>query len=940
MFESDEASEAEPRLAARTASMRLEAAIDEVRSKFGRFLIAATGIDEFEDRWHLSKNDIRASVEPMVFPNTGTMRRIQNAMKSDWKLAHPYKLAIDHDDAGFGSMPEGDGPPKNLHLDKTYHPSSGNLIPSPDFEGWKNSVDQGGPEKVEANDFTPGGDSGSDKHARRRQAIFQTFPNEDAYQRSIEDHQDAERARNAPPQDPIKFSDEDVAYLKGLGQTPAQGGGAFPDWESYHNHHGASRKIDVEAAKMVADIYTDFAQSNGLRVASLDTLDHYASTGIAEADYRMLESMILRTAEACEDDDEKEESDESDSESDSSDSESDSEAPKASESDDDDDSDSEDEEYDFGGSDDSEGDSDSDDDSDDEEYDFGGGDDSGGEDQGGGQSYTVPDQAPELDPQMLNEIPHDNPQGAAPVPPNVIDSLLGLPEGTIEQLLLEEVEQGQGGAPEQGGGDPGFGGDQGGFGGPDQGAPQGGGDDFLGGGGDDAEQEPPRVARRRQAKDYGRKCSECKSNNTDYSSSTNDYDCYDCGATFKPYSNPKKSPEKESRLRQAIKDTRGRDQSRGWAIDQLDDPSAKDLSDEELQNRLHEDMGKDPEYWNEKESRRRTALEEGETPTLGPLQGPMDLGYGDADFPESLRPQSEDDLDMPMVDKLTQQYHDDPFRKHGPELDPAAGHAGFGEFSHFGPDSWDYDAINRMTDARQEHERGRTSRRSARQFWAAPDESEGDLMGRQQRQQRDAIDTKFGPAPQAKPNIQELYARAQGGDREAYSTLKGLYQQRGWTAARRFWAADGDQEPQEDPSGGEQPPQGDPSQGGGDPAAMGGGQPMMPPPGSQSVAPPAPAQPLENQPAEDALLDTANQIINRDDGAGAAPPGAARVGGRRQRHQPARRAAAARPQRVLGRGRGRRARGHRDAGASRVRRGVDGRAHAGVRRAAGHPPHS
>jgi hypothetical protein len=50
--------------------------------------------------------------------------------------------------------------------------------------------------------------------------------------------------------------------------------------------------------------------------------------------------------------------------------------------------------------------------------------------------------------------------------------------------------------------------------------------------------------------------------------------------------------------------------------------------------------------------------------------------------------------------------------------------------------------------------------------------------------------------------------------------------------------------------------------GGGDPNAMGGmQQPMLPPPGSQAVAPPAPAMPLENQPAEDALLDTANQAI-------------------------------------------------------------------------------
>jgi hypothetical protein len=254
----------------------------------------------------------------------------------------------------------------------------------------------------------------------------------------------------------------------------------------------------------------------------------------------LLAGLIVRQAEAeCDDDED-----------------ADSEAPSESESDDSDSDDDEGDDYDFGGESASEGEeSDSDDDDDDdeesdedgdgdhddddhhtedddEEYDFGGDD----EEQGGGEQYTVPEQAPELSPEMMGEIPQGDTDGSAPVPPEVIDSLLGLPEGTIEQLLLEEVEQGAQG------GDPGMSGPPM----PEQGAPQGGGDDFFGeGGGDNT--EPPRVARRRQAKDYGRKCSECKSNNTDYSSSTNDYDCYDCGATFKPYSNPKKSPEKESR---------------------------------------------------------------------------------------------------------------------------------------------------------------------------------------------------------------------------------------------------------------------------------------------------------------------------------------------------------------------------------------------------------
>lgn len=454
MFESDEAAANEPRLAAKTAARHLEAAIDTVRAQFGRFLLGATGIDEFGDRWHYSKHDIRATVEPYVFPNTGTMRRIQNAMKADWKLAHPYKLAEDRD-APFQD------------IDETYHPSSGNLIPEGNFESYKDSVDQGGPEKVESNDFTPGGDSG--KHARRRTAgefyedDFDPTSPIDQGLRAYDEHQ-AEHGDMyyGPGKSGPKFSEE---YLR---RHPER----FP--------HG----IGVEAARLVAEIYTDFARSNGLRVASMNSLNAYASTGIADADYRILANLI-RIAE----EEKAEEADSDDSEGDDT------------------------EDYDFGGESDAEdedeaseddeadedGDGDHDDDDhhteedSDEEYDFGG--DEGGDEQGGGEQYTVPEQAPELSPEMMGEIPQDDPGGSAPVPPEVIDSLLGLPEGTIEQLLLEEVEQAA-----QGGGEEGLSGapmpPQGD---PAQGAPQGGGDDFFGGGGDDAEQEPPRVARRRTA---------------------------------------------------------------------------------------------------------------------------------------------------------------------------------------------------------------------------------------------------------------------------------------------------------------------------------------------------------------------------------------------------------------------------------------------------------
>ena len=479
IFESDEAAQDRPQAQARTAARHLDAAINEVRKGFGRFLLGATGIDEFEDRWHLSKHDIRSSVEPYVFPNTGTMRRIQNAMKADWKLAHPYKLALEDGetptggslegpmDLGFGDLPEGVRPESEDDLDMP-------MVDKITQQYHDDPFRKQGPELDPA-----AGHAGFGEFSRFGPDSWDY----DAINRMTDARQEHERNRTstrhyAEDRD-APFQDLDETYHPSSGNLVPDGN--FQAYEDSVDQGGPEKvqnaftpggdsgsgrqaSVDVEAARLVADIYTDFAQSNGLRVASMRSLDAYASTGIADADYRILASLI-RIAEE--------------------------EAEEAEESD-------EDEAPDFGGEEPDESDEDEDDSDDDadgdEDYGFGDDEDEeGGEE--GGQTYTVPEQAPELDPQLLNEIPHDDPQGSAPVPPEVIDSLLGLPEGTIEQLLLEEVEQGQGGGdgfggPPQGGPPPG---------GPEQGgAPQGGGEDFFGGGGDDTEQEPPRVARRRR----------------------------------------------------------------------------------------------------------------------------------------------------------------------------------------------------------------------------------------------------------------------------------------------------------------------------------------------------------------------------------------------------------------------------------------------------------
>ena len=834
MFESDEAAQAKPQVQARLAARKMDAAIDTVRAKFGRFLLGATGIDEFGDRWHYSKHDIRAAVEPYVFPNTGTMRRLQNAMKADWKLAHPYKVALSHDEAGYGQMAT-DNTRRNQDLDETYHPSSGNLVPKGDFEGWKNSVDQGGPEKVESHAFTPGGDSG--RSARRRQAgegnMFSPGPGQsDALGLGMSmSGQESTPAFNPGPMAPglasgpqpvggLGWDGPGTGGVVDMNSEPAAGSispePGLPTYQSRsarrrqageheidnggsdmvnpytglsggpHNvnpgqHDGdpttrsweplqplGSRKIaDVEAARLVADIYTDFARSNGMRVASLDTLDRYASTGIHDADYRLLHTLIVRQAaedcdEACDDED------------------TESEAPSESESDESDSGEDEGEDYNFGGESASEGDDESDEDGDgdhddddhhtedgdDEDYDFGG--DDGGE-QGGGQQYTVPEQAPQLSPEMMSEIPQGDTDGSAPVPPNVIDSLLGLPEGTIEQLLLEEVEQGQGG------GDPGMSGAP---------MPQGGGDDFFGGGGGD-NTEPPRVARRR------RQASSIADLARHYKMQPHELQAY---ADMNHHDqNAPLHPEDEEFLHDLLsKSNNGVYEGR-----------RRQAGGNPFASPGHGDAPYDA--WNDK------------------VINPFDSTASGAEYGRQKEHNRQKDQDRYYMSPANEETGS----KWGKEPNPFAGGPGEKPRNPF------------------EARRLRVAKDYGRKCSECKSNNTDYSSGTNDYDCYDCGAT-FKPYSNSKKSP------------EKESRLR---------QARQFWAADGDQEPAEDsagggdPAGGEQPPQGDPAQGGGDPAAMGMGQPMMPPPGSQAVTPPQPPAPLENQPAEDALLDTANQAI-------------------------------------------------------------------------------
>lgn len=436
----------------RTASMHLANAIDEVRDRYGDFLMTASGKDEFEDRWHYMKADVRKTVEAHIFPNSGTMNRVRQALKREFSATigddnaedptkkpkkkngdgnattindKQYDKVKDGDtnvkdavetNTGDGSDAEGHGASSTTGKQKDPRHSSrryaedfdGDLIPEDNFDGYLDSVDQGGPEKVQRN-FEEGGDSGADRG---------------------------------------------------------------------------------RAAKRLAlEMYSDWAESNGLRVAKLSSLEHYADTGIDDNTYHLLANYIRTAGDDCDcDDDDSSEKSDSDS-SDGPPPPSHDEGESDSESDSSGDSDSE------GGSDDSDSDSGAEDSGGDEAPsegagppEFGGSDDPAGppaddegfagppegpqglEDEapagppedpaaggdpamddgsgqfpdaaGPGDQFAIPDAPPELSPEEQGMIPEGDTSGDQSIPPELIDDILGLPPGTIEQLVVQEISGG------------------------------------------------------------------------------------------------------------------------------------------------------------------------------------------------------------------------------------------------------------------------------------------------------------------------------------------------------------------------------------------------------------------------------------------------------------------------------------------------------------------
>ena len=128
IFESIEGSEGEKKIATRETQRKLDAAIDDVKAKYGPFLYASRDTEEWEDRVALCKNDMLKTINASLIPATGVVRRIVKACKDDWK-----KQASRHADKTGPAM----------DLAETFAPKKDkDLKPKGDFDAYQNKVDQ------------------------------------------------------------------------------------------------------------------------------------------------------------------------------------------------------------------------------------------------------------------------------------------------------------------------------------------------------------------------------------------------------------------------------------------------------------------------------------------------------------------------------------------------------------------------------------------------------------------------------------------------------------------------------------------------------------------------------------------------------------------------------------------------------------------------------
>ena len=286
------------------AADSLAAAIYDAREKFGEFLGGATDVRDFRDRIALCKDDLIKTIEPHIFPRTGVVRRVAKQLEREF--AQQKKA-----DLGAPLEPEGD------------------------FHGYLDDVSGNDRAKVDENVFvgegTPHtGDPADTDFAK--QGTYNGYADQDAFHAALaemapayikdreeklkknphgHDHEGCDHAygicnapegfrfkgsrRQAgehsvdqryvpvrtrypdPTQDPDSYSDA-VADEHGVREQPALGKHRQPEHEAVEH-------------------FASWCRAKNTR-PSLNTLDRYASRGLADRDYFAIASAIQRVAEA------------------------------------------------------------------------------------------------------------------------------------------------------------------------------------------------------------------------------------------------------------------------------------------------------------------------------------------------------------------------------------------------------------------------------------------------------------------------------------------------------------------------------------------------------------------------------------------------------------------------------------------------------------------
>ena len=162
-----------------------------------------------------------------------------------------------------------------MDLEETFEPSSGNLVPEGNFDGYLAEVEQGAPEKAEENFISAGRHDIDDIWDRGRSDV--SFVNVDPGHGIYRNH--------PGPLDGVDGYDanEDDTFVPADYLGPAK----------YHGPQGGEGRH--HAARLAFSVYKDYCETNGLRVASIDSLDRYAEN-LSDAQYFQLASIIERIA--------------------------------------------------------------------------------------------------------------------------------------------------------------------------------------------------------------------------------------------------------------------------------------------------------------------------------------------------------------------------------------------------------------------------------------------------------------------------------------------------------------------------------------------------------------------------------------------------------------------------------------------------------------------